>query len=60
VYQFGWLRDGSWCAYALDVAGHHEQAGAWHRWVARTLHFSEDLGLGSTRQSLLSQLRTAV
>ncbi|HEY5181334.1 MAG TPA: glycoside hydrolase family 15 protein [Dermatophilaceae bacterium] len=37
VYQFGWLRDGSWCAYALDVAGHHEQAGAWHRWVARTL-----------------------
>jgi GH15 family glucan-1,4-alpha-glucosidase len=37
VYQFGWLRDGSWCAYALDVAGHHEQAQAWHQWVARTL-----------------------
>ena len=28
VYQFGWLRDGSWCAYAFDVAGHHEQAQA--------------------------------
>ena len=37
VYQFGWLRDGSWCAYALDVAGRDEQAAAWHRWVARTL-----------------------
>jgi GH15 family glucan-1,4-alpha-glucosidase len=37
VYQFGWLRDGSWCAYALDVAGHHEPAQAWHQWVARTL-----------------------
>lgn len=37
MYQFGWLRDGSWCAYALDVAGRDEQAAAWHRWVARTL-----------------------
>jgi GH15 family glucan-1,4-alpha-glucosidase len=37
VYQYGWLRDGSWCAYALDIAGHHEEAGAWHRWVARTV-----------------------
>ena len=37
VYQYGWLRDGSWCAYALDRAGHRDAAAAWHHWVARTL-----------------------
>ncbi|MEP6816292.1 MAG: glycoside hydrolase family 15 protein [Marmoricola sp.] len=37
VYQYGWLRDGSWCAYALDRAGHREAGMAWHHWVARTL-----------------------
>ena len=37
VYQYAWLRDGSWCAYALDRAGHHDAAAAWHRWVAATL-----------------------
>ncbi len=37
VYQFGWLRDGSWCAYALDVSGHAAEAGRWHQWVARTV-----------------------
>jgi hypothetical protein len=25
VYQFGWLRDGSWCAHALDVADRRTQ-----------------------------------
>ena len=37
VYQYGWLRDGSWCAYALDRAGRADAAAAWHRWVAKTL-----------------------
>jgi isomaltose glucohydrolase len=37
IYQYGWLRDGSWCAYALDRAGHTEAVSAWHTWVARTL-----------------------
>jgi isomaltose glucohydrolase len=37
IYQYGWLRDGSWCAYALDRAGHAESASRWHHWVARTL-----------------------
>jgi hypothetical protein len=37
IYQYGWLRDGSWCAYALDRAGHTSAAAAWHEWVARTL-----------------------
>lgn len=37
IYQYGWLRDGSWCAYALDRAHHRDAAAAWHRWVATTL-----------------------
>lgn len=37
VYRYGWLRDGSWCAYALDRAGNAEAVSAWHHWVARTL-----------------------
>ena len=37
IYQYGWLRDGSWCAYALDRAGRTTEAAAWHRWVAQTL-----------------------
>lgn len=37
VYRYGWLRDGSWCAYALQRAGRTDAAAAWHQWVARTL-----------------------
>ena len=37
VYRYGWLRDGSWCAYALQRAGRTDAVSAWHHWVARTL-----------------------
>jgi hypothetical protein len=37
IYQDGWLRGGSWCAYALDRAGRGSAAAAWHHWVASTL-----------------------
>jgi GH15 family glucan-1,4-alpha-glucosidase len=37
VYRYGWLRDGSWCAHAMDRAGRRDSAAAWHRWVARVL-----------------------
>lgn len=36
VYRYGWLRDGSWCAQAMDRAG-PGSASAWHRWVAEVL-----------------------
>ena len=42
VYQYGWLRDGSWCAYALQRAGRKDEVAAWHHWVARTLLAHED------------------
>jgi isomaltose glucohydrolase len=37
VYRFGWLRDGAFCAYALDRVGHSEASGAWHRWVEEAI-----------------------
>ena len=30
VYRYAWLRDGSWCAYALDRVGRRDAAAAWH------------------------------
>lgn len=42
IYQYGWLHDGSWCAYALDRADRHDCASAWHHWVASTLLAHED------------------
>jgi GH15 family glucan-1,4-alpha-glucosidase len=35
TYNYCWLRDGSFIAYALDRAGEHEAAGRFHAWVAR-------------------------
>jgi GH15 family glucan-1,4-alpha-glucosidase len=37
VYDFGWLRDGAFCAHALDCVGDHDAAGAFHRWAATTI-----------------------
>lgn len=36
-YDQCWLRDGSFIAYAMDVAGQHDSASRFHRWVARTV-----------------------
>jgi GH15 family glucan-1,4-alpha-glucosidase len=33
-YRFGWLRDGSYCALAMDAAGQGASARAFHGWVA--------------------------
>ncbi len=37
TYRYVWLRDGSFCAYALDRYGSPEPAAAFHRFVARAL-----------------------
>lgn len=37
VYDFGWLRDGSFCAYALDHEGDGDAAAAFHAWVVSTI-----------------------
>jgi isomaltose glucohydrolase len=37
VYDFGWLRDGAFCAHALDTVGERAAAAAFHRWAAETI-----------------------
>jgi GH15 family glucan-1,4-alpha-glucosidase len=34
TYRYAWLRDGSFCAVALDRAGEIDAAGRFHAWVA--------------------------
>lgn len=37
VYRFAWLRDGAFCAHALDVAGERDAASAWQQWALRSI-----------------------
>ncbi|HEX5396036.1 MAG TPA: glycoside hydrolase family 15 protein [Candidatus Limnocylindria bacterium] len=37
VYRYAWLRDGAFCAHALDLVGESERARGWHRWVCRSV-----------------------
>jgi GH15 family glucan-1,4-alpha-glucosidase len=37
TYHYAWLRDGSFCAHALDRAGEHDRAAAFHDWVVRSV-----------------------
>ncbi len=34
VYRYCWIRDGSFCAHALDAVGEHGRAASFHRWTA--------------------------
>jgi isomaltose glucohydrolase len=36
-YAYAWLRDGGFCAYAMDLHGHPESARAFHSFVTRTV-----------------------
>lgn len=37
VYQYCWLRDGTFCAYALDLVGLHKNSRSYYLWVNETL-----------------------
>ncbi|HEV8687791.1 MAG TPA: glycoside hydrolase family 15 protein [Gaiellaceae bacterium] len=37
VYGFAWLRDGAFCAHAMDVAGEGARARAFHEWAAEAI-----------------------
>jgi isomaltose glucohydrolase len=43
VYRYAWLRDGAFCAHALDLAGEPDRARAWHNWVARSVEAHRSL-----------------
>jgi GH15 family glucan-1,4-alpha-glucosidase len=54
TYRFAWLRDGSFCADALDRHGECEAAAAFHAWVCRTI-----LAMRSTVERITVAARTA-
>jgi GH15 family glucan-1,4-alpha-glucosidase len=37
TYHYAWLRDGAFCAHALDCADESSAAAAFHAWVARSI-----------------------
>lgn len=37
VYRYAWLRDGAFCAHALDLVGEREAAARWHDWVSTSI-----------------------
>ena len=43
VYRYAWLRDGAFCAHALDLVGERPAAAAFHRWAARSIEAHRDL-----------------
>ena len=43
TYHYCWFRDGSFIAYAMDLAGQHESAHRFHQWVAERVNEREDL-----------------
>ncbi len=43
TYHYCWFRDGSFIAYAMDIAGQHESAHRFHRWVAERVNERREL-----------------
>lgn len=42
TYRYCWFRDGSFIAYAMDLAGEHESAHRYHTWVAERVNERKD------------------
>src|SRR5512134_3949332 len=43
TYHYCWFRDGSFIAFAMDLAGKHESAHRFHQWVAGCVNERKDL-----------------
>jgi GH15 family glucan-1,4-alpha-glucosidase len=43
TYHYCWFRDGSFIAYAMDLAGQPESASRFHQWVAERINERKDL-----------------
>jgi len=37
MYQYAWFRDGSFCAYAMDLYAHYESAHNFYKWSIATI-----------------------
>ncbi|HEX8948848.1 MAG TPA: glycoside hydrolase family 15 protein [Dissulfurispiraceae bacterium] len=42
-YRYCWFRDGSFAAYAMDLAGEHGSAARFHHWAAGVINGRRDL-----------------
>ncbi len=51
-YRFAWLRDGAYCALAMDAVGEIASAEAFHAWVARVVE-----GQRSRIRSVVARVR---
>lgn len=43
TYHYCWFRDGSFIAYAMDLAGQHQSAHRFHHWVAERVNERKEL-----------------
>lgn len=43
TYHYCWFRDGSFIAYAMDLAGQYQSADRFHGWVAERVNARQDL-----------------
>jgi GH15 family glucan-1,4-alpha-glucosidase len=43
VYRYAWLRDGAFCAHALDAVGERAAARRWHDWVISSIEAHREL-----------------
>ena len=50
VYRYAWLRDGAFCAHALDRVGERDAAAAFHAWVGRSVEAHRPLVEAAVRR----------
>jgi GH15 family glucan-1,4-alpha-glucosidase len=60
VYRYAWLRDGAFCAYALDVVGERESAARWHEWVIASIEAHRSLVEDATGRVVKGETPPAV
>jgi len=58
-YHYSWLRDGSFIAFALDLAGEREAAERFHRWVATAIARIAPAVREATERRLMGQENVA-
>jgi GH15 family glucan-1,4-alpha-glucosidase len=51
TYHYCWFRDGSFIAYAMDLAGQHESACRFHQWAAERVNQRKDLVRAALRKA---------
>jgi GH15 family glucan-1,4-alpha-glucosidase len=49
TYGFSWLRDGAFCAMALDAVGERDRAAAFHEWAAAAIEAHAELAEAAIR-----------